>query len=165
MDERLTEVEAMAVRNSRILALGTNDEIRFLAGPNTELLDAKGRRVLPGLIDGHTHPHMWAIAHRLGAEGELTANRYNDPQLKIALAKGIDGAEVLRELERVVRQRAQELGPGKWILAAVFGGDTIARIQKDRPSTVYTTGRSRWNHNHRILGYARAQQSARGVGE
>ena len=69
IDERLTEVEAMAVKNSRILVLGSNEEIQFLAGPNTEVLDAKGRVVLPGLIDGHTHTHLWAVEHWLGAEG------------------------------------------------------------------------------------------------
>jgi len=64
MDERLSEVEAMALKNTRILALGSNEEIQFLAGPNIELLDAKGRRVLPGLIDGHTHIRIsgrWSI--------------------------------------------------------------------------------------------------------
>src|SRR3990172_2585077 len=65
VDARNSEVQAMAVRNNRILVLGTNDEIRALAGPKTEVLDAKGRRVLPGLIDGHTHPDLWLFAHRL----------------------------------------------------------------------------------------------------
>ena len=130
MDERLTEVEAMAVKNSRILALGTNDEIRFLVGPNTEVLDAKGRRVLPGLIDGHTHPHLWAVEHWLGAEGDFTSQKYNDPQLKITYAKGNDGAEVLQSLERAVRQRAQELGPDKWIWIGLFAKDTLAESRE-----------------------------------
>ena len=125
IDERLTEVEAMAVKNNRILALGTNDEIRFLAGTNTEVLDAKGHRVLPGLIDGHTHPHLWAVEHWLGAEGDFISQKYNDPQLKITYAKGNDRSEVLRSLERVVRQRAQELGPGKWIWIGLFGKNSL----------------------------------------
>ncbi|MBI4464774.1 MAG: amidohydrolase family protein [Acidobacteria bacterium] len=124
------EVQAIAVKNNRILALGTNDEVRFLAGPQTEVLDAKGRRVLPGLIDGHTHPHMWATAHRLGAEGDLTSKKYNDPQMKIVLAKGNDQAGVLRALERAVQQRTQELGPGKWILVAVYGGNSLPESRK-----------------------------------
>lgn len=119
MDERVTQVQAMALKNSRILALGTSDQIRFLAGPKTEVLDAKGRVVLPGLIDGHTHPHMWATEHYLGAEGDAD-KRYHDPQLRIVYAKGNDQVEVLRSLERVVRQRAQELGPGKWIWVHLF---------------------------------------------
>ncbi len=125
MDERLTEVEAMAVRDTRIVALGSNDEIRFLAGQNTEVLDVKGRRVLPGLIDSHTHPNLWGVEHWLGAEGDASAERYNDPQLKISLASGNSPAEVLRSLERVVRQKTRELGPGKWILVKVFGGKSI----------------------------------------
>src|SRR3990170_664219 len=125
MDASNREVQAMAVKSSRILALGTNDEIRFLAGPNTQVIDAKGRRVLPGLIDGHTHPHIWAAEHWLGAEGDFTSKQYNDPQLKIVYARGNDGAEILRSLERVVRQRVQELGPGKWIWVTVFAGDTL----------------------------------------
>src|SRR3989304_1209991 len=100
MDASNREVQAMAVKSSRILALGTNDEIRFLAGPKTEVLDAKGRRVLPGLIDGHTHPHIWAAEHWLGTEGDFTSKQYNDPQLKIGYALGNDQAEGLRSLER-----------------------------------------------------------------
>ena len=125
MDAQLREAQAMAVRDGRVITLGTNDEIRFLAGPNTEVLDAKSRRVLPGLIDGHTHPPLWAAEHWLGAEGEFTSKKYNDPQLRIVYAKGNDGAEVLRSLERVVRQRAQQLGPGKWIWVSLFAKNSI----------------------------------------
>ncbi|MBI2819436.1 MAG: amidohydrolase family protein [Acidobacteria bacterium] len=124
MDDKLTEVEAMAVRNGRILALGTNQAIRFLAGPKTEVLDAKGRRVLPGLIDSHTHPHVWAVEHYMGEEN-YAAPKYHLPEMRIVYAKGKDKLEVLRSLERAVLQRAQELGPGKWIWVTLFGGNNI----------------------------------------
>ncbi|MBI4459918.1 MAG: hypothetical protein HY648_07650, partial [Acidobacteria bacterium] len=114
IDSGMTQAQAMAVRGSRILAIGTNDQIRFLAGPTTEVVDAKGRAVLPGLIDSHTHPHLWAVEHWLGAEGDFSAKKYNDPQLQIVYAKGNDPTTVTRELERIVRERAQTLGPGKW---------------------------------------------------
>ena len=130
IDASNREVQAMAVKSSRILALGTNDEIRFLAGPKTEVLDAKGRRVLPGLIDGHTHPHIWAAEHWLGAEGDFTSKQYNDPQLKIGYALGNDQAEVLRSLERVARERAQQVGPGKWIWLTAFGGKSLPESRK-----------------------------------
>ena len=127
MDTQLTQVEAMAIRDSRIIALGTNQEMRSLSGPDAQMLDVKGRRVLPGLIDGHTHPHLWAVEHWLGAEGEDTARRYNDPQLKIVYAKGDTQTELLLSLERVIRQRAREMGPGKWIWVTLWANaDDVA---------------------------------------
>ena len=130
MDAQLNEFQAMAVKNNRILVLGTNDEVRFLAGPKTEILDAKGQRVLPGLIDAHTHPHLWAVSHWLELEGEFTVKKYNDPQLRIVHATGNDQTEILRNLERVVRQRIQELGPGKWIWVHLFGGSSLPESRK-----------------------------------
>src|SRR5579885_1762194 len=130
MDPRLSVAQAMAVRNHRVLALGSNDEIRFLAGPKTEIIDAKGRTVLPGLIDSHTHPNLWSLEHRFGVEGNLAVKKYNDPELKIVPALGNTGTEVLKSIERVIRERSQELGPGKWILVKVFGGKNMSESRK-----------------------------------
>ena len=107
LDDKMTTVQAMAVRGRRILLLGTNDEIRSLAGPKTELIDAKGRMVLPGLIDAHTHPHLWGIEH-FGSE--------YDPQFKITYLMGNTVEEIRRQLRPAIEKRAQELGPGKWII-------------------------------------------------
>jgi hypothetical protein len=49
------EAEAIAVSGQRILAVGTTDEIRKLAGPQTQVLDLEGRRVVPGFNDAHVH--------------------------------------------------------------------------------------------------------------
>lgn len=130
IDTGMTQAQALAVKNGRILAMGTNDEIRFLAGPSTEVIDAKGRSVLPGLIDSHTHPHLWAVEHWLGGEGDFSAKKYNDPQLQIHYAKGNDHATILRELERIVRERAQTMGPGKWIWVNLFGGKDLPENRK-----------------------------------
>lgn len=130
MDDRMTQVQAMAVKNNRILALGTNDEIRFLAGPKTQVLDAKGRRVIPGLIDSHTHPPMWVWNHRLGAEGDITVKRYNTPELKEVLVTGMEQTDFVKGIERAVTQRAKELGPGKWILIRLFSGNSVPEARK-----------------------------------
>jgi predicted amidohydrolase YtcJ len=50
-----TTVEAMAIRDGKILALGTTAEISVMAGPNTDRIDLKGRTVVPGFIDTHSH--------------------------------------------------------------------------------------------------------------
>ncbi|TDI08832.1 MAG: hypothetical protein E2P08_04030, partial [Acidobacteria bacterium] len=45
--------QAMAIKGKRIMALGTDAEMRRLAGPNTRLVDVGGKTVLPGLIQTH----------------------------------------------------------------------------------------------------------------
>jgi predicted amidohydrolase YtcJ len=49
------EVEALAVTNGRIVAVGTTEEIKRLAGPATRVVDLGGRRVMPGFYDSHVH--------------------------------------------------------------------------------------------------------------
>lgn len=46
---------ALAVSDGKVLAVGTDSEISALAGRLTERIDLLGRRVVPGLIDNHTH--------------------------------------------------------------------------------------------------------------
>ena len=46
---------AVAARDGRIIAVGTDLEIKKLVGPGTRVIDAGGRLVIPGLIDAHTH--------------------------------------------------------------------------------------------------------------
>src|SRR5438093_8491154 len=55
MDENRPAAEAIAIRGSRIAALGNNEEVRALAGPQTRTVDAQGRLVLPGFNDAHVH--------------------------------------------------------------------------------------------------------------
>jgi len=55
MDEAQPEVEALAVAGDRIAAVGSDDEILALAGPETRVIDLGGRVMLPGFIDTHTH--------------------------------------------------------------------------------------------------------------
>lgn len=47
--------EALACAGSRIVATGKSDDIRRLAGPDTETIDLKGRTAIPGLTDTHVH--------------------------------------------------------------------------------------------------------------
>jgi len=46
---------AVAIRDGRFVAVGADSEVMALAGPKTKVVDLKGRRVLPGLIDSHLH--------------------------------------------------------------------------------------------------------------
>jgi len=49
------QVQAMAIRGDRILATGADDAMLRLAGPQTRRIDLKGRTVVPGMFDTHSH--------------------------------------------------------------------------------------------------------------
>ncbi|MDX1498500.1 MAG: hypothetical protein R3176_01300 [Woeseiaceae bacterium] len=51
-----TIAEAMAVRDGKVLALGSNRQMLALRGPATEVMDLGGKTVLPGFVNNHHHP-------------------------------------------------------------------------------------------------------------
>ena len=55
VDDRFSIASAIAVRDGRILAVGSDAEIERHRAPRTEEIALVGRTVLPGLIDGHAH--------------------------------------------------------------------------------------------------------------
>jgi predicted amidohydrolase YtcJ len=56
VDSRFSIHQAIAVNEGRIVQVGKNNAVLELKGPRTELVDLRGRMVIPGLIDSHTHP-------------------------------------------------------------------------------------------------------------
>src|SRR5713226_6221768 len=60
-DPARPSAEALAARGGRIVAIGSSSEVAPLRGPKTKMLDAKGRRVVPGFIDSHTHMTMGGL--------------------------------------------------------------------------------------------------------
>jgi hypothetical protein len=95
VDNTFSIAQAVAIRGARIMAVGTNQQITALAGPNTRRIDLRGRSVMPGFIDNHAHFQeegaYWTLETRL--DGILTR--------KEALAK--------------IQARAKERGPGQWV--------------------------------------------------
>jgi predicted amidohydrolase YtcJ len=54
-DPERPEAQAMALGAGRVLAVGSASEVDTFRGPGTRVLEARGRRVVPGFIDCHTH--------------------------------------------------------------------------------------------------------------
>jgi len=55
MNDRQPSAEALAVRNGRILAVGTRADVLALQGNSTRLIDLNGKTLLPGFLDAHSH--------------------------------------------------------------------------------------------------------------
>ncbi len=55
VDPQYPEVSAVAVKNGIVMAVGSDEEVKALAGPATDMVDLKGAFMCPGLIDSHMH--------------------------------------------------------------------------------------------------------------
>src|SRR6266498_4902698 len=62
VDQNFTIAEAVAIKKDKIIAIGSNKEIRKLATKQTKIIDLAGKTVIPGLIDAHTHPESASVS-------------------------------------------------------------------------------------------------------
>jgi len=61
VDKTFSVRQALAVKDGKILAVGTDQEILSHRGPQTQVIDLGGKSVLPGLMDSHVHPNGAAM--------------------------------------------------------------------------------------------------------
>lgn len=102
-----TIAEAMAIRKGEILAVGKNADILRLAGPKTQKIDVKGRTVIPGIIDAHTHLHDYAT-------NRWTAQAREKPVAAFAI-RGETYEEIRHNIEVTLRERTSALRPKQWV--------------------------------------------------
>lgn len=108
VDAKFSMAQAVAVRGETLLAVGSNADIAKLAGPNTRIVDAKGRMVIPGLMDSHTHPS--------GA----SMHEFDHPMPEM---------ESIADVLAYIKARAATAPEGQWItLSQVF----ITRLKEQR---------------------------------
>lgn len=55
VDPAMPSASAFAIKDGKFLAIGSDEEVRALATEKTEIIDAEGATVVPGLVDGHSH--------------------------------------------------------------------------------------------------------------
>jgi predicted amidohydrolase YtcJ len=111
---RRPEAQAMAIHGPRIAAVGTNGQIRSLAGPATQVIDAGRRRIIPGLIDSHTHMIRGGLSYNL----EL---RW-------------DGVPSLADAMRMLADQVARTPPPQWV--RVIGGFTEHQFAEKRLPTL-----------------------------
>lgn len=95
VDARQPRAQAVAIAEGRFLAVGTNEEIRQLATSRTRMVDLAGRTVVPGFIDGHSHPADAGRMHLRMVDCDLRS---------------------IADIQAALRRRAAQTPPGKWVL-------------------------------------------------
>ena len=105
--------QAMAVKGSRIMALGTNDRIRAMADSNTKLIDAQSQIVIPGIIE--THAHITGDARTRQQLGIKSPDR--GVSIRVQAGKDIETTRL--RIENRVKEEIQKLNPGDWVLVGV----------------------------------------------
>ncbi|WP_245671247.1 amidohydrolase [Pseudobacillus wudalianchiensis] len=117
MDDASPSAEAVAVKDGRIIAVGKSKDIRQLAGRQTKTVDLKGKVMLPGLIDAHSHfPSS-------GLEGVVYVNLNSPPVGKI---------QKIADLVSALKERAEETVAGAWIQGR--GYDQTLLAEKRHPT-------------------------------
>ncbi len=113
MDTARTMVSAVAVADGRILRVGGDEEALGLRGPHTQVVDAGGRRLIPGLNDSHLHA--------------VRGGRFYNLELRW------DGATSLTRALDMVREQAERTPDGQWV--RVIGGWSPHQFEEGRMPT------------------------------
>ncbi|MGB9464212.1 MAG: amidohydrolase [Candidatus Acidiferrum sp.] len=109
VDTKQSWVQAVAIRGEQIVAVGDDAGIEKLRGPQTKVIDAGGKLVLPGFVDCHIH----------FLEGSISLGQAN-----------LEGAKNPADIQRILREYAEKHPGDGWILGggwnyAMFGEENL----------------------------------------
>jgi predicted amidohydrolase YtcJ len=85
----------VAIKEDKIIAVGSNSDIRKLADRQSEIIDAKGKTVIPGLNDAHLHPEMASLSE---------------------IEETIPDVHTISELLEWINSQAKSKPEGEWII-------------------------------------------------
>ena len=114
LDANNTVVQAMAVANGKILKTGSSKDILKLKAKNTQIIDAKGGTVIPGLFDSHMHI--------------IRGGRFFNTELRW------DGVRSLKKALAMLKEQAQRTPKGQWV--RVVGGWNAYQFEEKRLPTL-----------------------------
>ncbi|EEB77024.1 MAG: amidohydrolase [Halioglobus sp.] len=116
MDASSRIVEAVSVRGERIEAVGSTDEIMALVSNQTEVVDLRGRTLMPGFIDAH--------GHFPGSGMSVIAADLTSPP--------VGNKQSMEEVLAALKERAASIEPGKWVSG--FGYDDTLLAEQRHPT-------------------------------
>jgi predicted amidohydrolase YtcJ len=126
MDEGRPRAEAVAVAGGRIVAVGTDAEVMALAGPETQVVQAGGRTLLPGFVESHLHLvlggnelaqlQLGGVAGIEALSAAVQAYAAANPDLPLVMAQGaayeiLDHAVTRHDLDRIMERPMAMMAP------------------------------------------------------
>jgi len=114
VDKDFSIREAMAVKGGRIVAVGANADMRALMETDTEVLNLKGKVLLPGINDTHCHPGSFGA--------------YRPP---MALDVGETRAGSIRGIVALIAEETKKLHSGAWIVGRGWNLGHLAEHRRD----------------------------------
>lgn len=125
-DASFTVAQAVAVRDGRFLAVGTDAQIRALAGPKTRQINLAGGSVVPGFMDTHQHVHEYSMRWIPRSE-QRRSIKFAD------LDSGLKEIKALADAKK----------PGEWVVtstrpysARALNRDNIDKVAPNNPVVV-----------------------------
>jgi len=100
VDERFSIAQAVAMKDGKFLAVGSDTEIKSFIGKHTKVFNLSGKTVVPGFIDSHLHMRMTG----------LNLNKIN-----------LQGTGSIEDVVKAVEKKVKETPKGKWVQG--FGWD------------------------------------------
>lgn len=114
MDEGRAEATAVAIRDGLFVAVGSDSDVFAHRGEDTVVVDLRGRRVIPGLNDSHTHPIRGGLTYNLELRWE--------------------GVSSVADAIEMVRIQAENTPPPQWV--RVIGGWSEYQFREKRMPTL-----------------------------
>ena len=95
----MPRAQAVAMRDGRIVGVGSNRDVETFIGPGVKVMDLTGKTVLPGFIDAHIHVLNSGIRHVMAADCDLPT---------------------IGAIQTALRDRAETTPPGQWVQGFKF---------------------------------------------
>jgi predicted amidohydrolase YtcJ len=145
VDAGRPRAEAFAVKSNRFIAVGTSDEMKALAGKNTQTIDARQMTIVPGFIDCHNHAPGDTLLYEV-----IVGNPFEVEFVTI------------RSIVDKLRAKAKETKPGTWVEGYFFDDTKVKdkrelnvhdldEVSKDHPVAVQHRGGHTSFYNSKAL--------------
>ena len=130
MNTRKPRAQSLAIAHGRFIGVGSNEDVEGLIGPGTQVVDAFGKTVLPGFIDGHIHVLNSGVRHVMAADCDVPT---------------------LKQVQAGLRERAEKTPAGGWVQGFKFDDTKTDRTLLNEGRHLYREDLDAVTKDHPIL--------------